>query len=84
MVDQPIVRRLAPNPSAVGGDLKNAPPNEATADRTKALASKKIVRMQKAGWALVKELKSKVRTGKPTESVTFTAIDDDGGERTHF
>jgi len=86
-VDKPIIHRLSPNSSGINGlqtivpcELKNTPPVKEMNERIKSSSSKKLMRMHKAGLALVKELKSKVKTSNYTEEKTLT-IDD---ERTHL
>jgi hypothetical protein len=86
-LNKPTIHRLSPNSSGtntlqtiVPCDLKNNPPIKINHERTKTSSSKKIIRMHKAGLALVKELKSKVITPNQTEQKTIT-VDN---ERTHL
>jgi hypothetical protein len=89
--DKPLIRRLSPNSSGTIGsqtlvpcDLKNTTVIKVTHERTKTSSSKKIIRMHKAGLALVKELKSKVGTSSKTTTKSLTANTDAESERTHF
>lgn len=90
--DQPIIHRLAPKHPSVSGiattagaDLKNnysvKPANERT---TKTFSTKNVLRVHKAGWALVKEIKSKVLTAKLSDENFYSVAQDDSSERTHF
>jgi len=82
-LEKPNIHRLSANSSGTVGsqtlvpcDLKNAPSVKITPERTKpSSSSKKLLRMQKAGMALVKELKSKVATPNHT---TNANTDDEG------
>jgi hypothetical protein len=89
--DKPIIRRLSPNSSGTNGvqtivpcDVKNIPPLKDSHERLKTSSTKKFMRMQKAGLALVKELKSKVITPNHSEQKPFTIITADDNERTHL
>jgi len=87
-LDKPTIHRLSSNSSGTNGvqttvpcDLKNISTDKLNSERTKTSSStKKLMRMHKAGLALVKELKSKVIITNHNEQKTST-VDD---ERTHL
>lgn len=90
-LDKSIIHRPSQTPSGANGsqtivpcDLTNTPPKKETQERTKSLSSKKLMRMQKAGVALVKELKSKVVASNQTESKTTTVYTNNNDEGTQF
>ncbi|UJR23250.1 hypothetical protein I4U23_026270 [Adineta vaga] len=90
--EKPIIHRLSANSTGTNNsqtlvpcDLKNALPIKVTSERTKStLSTKKLVRMQKAGVALVKEFKSKVVNGNHSESKAITVHEDSNREQTKF
>jgi hypothetical protein len=76
------IKRL---PSNIEYDLKNSPTNKVTFEQEKtSSSSKKLMRMHKAGWTMVKDLKDKVFTGKSTDSSVFTVLTDNPDQRTDF
>jgi hypothetical protein len=86
-VDKPIIHRLSANSSGTNGfpcDLKNTSPDKVTPERIKKSLSsrKKLIRMHKAGLALVKEFKSKVVTSNHNDSKSVNMNTDN--ERTDF
>jgi hypothetical protein len=87
ILNKPIIHRLSQNSSGTNGpqtiipcDLKNTIPVKVSQPQIKT--SKKLLRMHKAGLALVKEFKSKVISPNDTEPKSLTKIDD--SERTHL
>lgn len=79
--DKQIIQRLLPNSSktntsqtTVSCDLKNTTSIKPTSEPIKnSSSSKKILRIHKAGLALVKEFKSKVIISNQTEQKSITA-----------
>lgn len=90
--DQPIIHRLPANHSPVNHlsiksrrDLKNNLTTNSSNERTtKAFTTKHVLRVHKAGWALIKELKTKVLTRKLSDENFYVVARDDSSERTHF
>ena len=87
--EKPMIHRLSANSTrtnnsqaAVPCDLKNTTQVKTTSERPRS--STKLIRMQKAGVALVKELKSKVVHGNHLESKTINENSDTDLEQTHF
>ncbi|CAF1094596.1 unnamed protein product [Adineta ricciae] len=87
--EKPMIHRLSANPTrtnnsqaAVPCDLKNTTPVTTTSERPRS--STKLIRMQKAGVALVKELKSKVVNGNHPESKTINENPDTDPKQAHF
>ncbi len=81
--DQPNIPRLLPNSSGIQDDqtkiscdLKNSTTVKLIHERT--LSKKKLMRIRKAGWTLVKELKSKIiKVNKTEPKISTGNIDSD-------
>ena len=90
--DKPIIHRLSANSSGTNApqtlvpcDLKNTPPVKADPERVKSSSSsKKLMRMQKAGLALVKEFRTKVINGNHPEPKASKAHTEFDHQQTQF
>ncbi|CAF1251070.1 unnamed protein product [Adineta steineri] len=90
--DKPIIQRQSANSSGINNsqaivscDLKNTPPIKVTEEQVKSRSSKKLVRIQKAGMALVKDFKSKViHTNQSEPKTTNTKNTNSDTEQTYF
>ena len=91
-LDTPNVYRLPLNSSGISSlqtvvpcDLKNDLPAKVNRERTKmSLSAKTLMNVQKAGWAMVKELKSKVASSNHSEHKTLNAVINTDSETTNF
>ncbi len=91
-LNKPVIHRPSGNSSKMNGsqtiipcDLKNTPSAKPSHERIKSSSSsKRMLRMHKAGLALVKELKHKVINSNHAEQKTLTVNTTDDHERTHL
>ncbi len=88
-IEKPNIPRLLPssceitnNQTKILCDLKNPTIVKLTHERI--LSAKKLMRIHKVGWALMKELKSKVITINNIESEISTENMDLNSEKTNF